>query len=105
MSYAQNFIDKVTVVNEEEYTPVETEAADKFKKELTNCVNSGLDPEFLMKMTTFMCVLVDRGLHVDKLQDSLIFIKAMVDNTMDFSNEGIDRIIAQIDEEYQNKQH
>jgi hypothetical protein len=44
---------------------------DHFQQQATNAVNNGLDPEYVFKLTMFMCTLVKCGLSPEALQNKL----------------------------------
>lgn len=83
--------------NEQNNTPAQKTAIDKFNTELDEAVAQGVDPSTIVKMASIMSMLVNRGITPELLQKHHILVGQLCIITgCDTSDANIDHIVMRI---------
>ena len=74
---------------------------DRFDQELTNAVNNGLEPDYVMKLTIFMCLIVERGLLPDVLKNRLNeILEYMKQHELQITDQYIENVIEHLNKKF-----
>jgi len=79
------------------YTPYEKTLVDGLENSFDSAVQNGLEPEKIIKMTSIMCLVLQRGITVDDLQNhNALFVTLCMESDFSIMDHNITNIVNRI---------
>ena len=97
MESFRNLVENTINMPEPNYTPAQTPLINNLKNHMTHAVNTGLDPAKIVKLTGIMCLIIERGIKIEDIQNhNNLFLSLCTDSDFSVMDHNIDHIVNQM---------
>jgi len=94
MNSFNNLIQTTVNMPKPNYTPAEKPLIDNLENSFDAAVQNGLEPEKIVKMVSIMCLIIERGIPLDVLQNhNNLFLTMCMESDFSVMDHNINNIV------------